>query len=610
MERQGNMLIFIFPVILFFIMSCAGTDTPGLDSGQISSMYMENEYSLLVKVKSTALEARKCETIPIEIDGNMLNFELKPLFPMDKSRNSNHWVVLQYMPKEKAIKKEIHPWSLAHTFLKKIGKEFHEEILTVEADIHHHWYFDDFRRHLLMPASCSVKSPVTYWPYRRELTWHLNDSHSQLRSAREYVANSDYLPVRIAHLDTGYDPTHITCPEDLMRVDLGYNFYEDTTDAQDPGTYSIFNPKGHGTGTLAVLAGAEIDWTPHSGFPGFDDYIGAAGTADIVPVRIYPSVVHFKTRYLAQGIYYAINPRGNPGNICNVVSLSMGGVASHAWADAVNDAYEAGVAIFAASGDRYGKSPPATTVYPARFHRVVSVVGVTANDTPYYKKCNFCRLQGSFGPDWVMKNAIAAYGANIPWAVYNCNDLINLNGEGTSLATCQVAGAAALWLQIHGGSYENNWKKVEAVRIALFETAKKDIPGMTLEKVYTCFGNGVLQAMDALDYEPDPDILVKQPEDAVHFPLLTLLLEYFESFFEKQRIAKSLREKIRAMYELEMVQLHTGNTALQGILPDHEAEASTISKETLKAYINALGKLKKASDELKEVMQYIYNELI
>ena len=54
---------------------------------------------------------------------------------------------------------------------------------------------------------------------------------------------------------------------------------------------------------------------------------------------------------------------------CAVASLSMGGVPSKAWAEAIDDAYERGLCLVAAAGNRVGELPPRTMVYPARYDR-------------------------------------------------------------------------------------------------------------------------------------------------------------------------------------------------------------------------------------------------
>src|SRR5208337_441589 len=150
-----------------------------------------------------------------------------------------------------------------------------------------------------------------------------------------------------------------------------YIFHENPRKPRKKWCVSPGSNPGHGTATLALLAGRPI------AIPdvGFDDFLGGAPFAEVIPIRIADSVIHFYTSTLAKGIEYAIDAG------CQVVSLSMGGLPARSWAAAVNRAYESGVAIFAAAGNRFGPSPPRSTVYPARFNRVVAVCGVTADGT-------------------------------------------------------------------------------------------------------------------------------------------------------------------------------------------------------------------------------------
>ena len=82
-----------------------------------------------------------------------------------------------------------------------------------------------------------------------------------------------------------------------------------------------------------------------------NDYLGGAPLAQVVPVRIANSVVHLWTSTVAQGFDYArqIN--------ADVVSMSMGGLPSAAWADAVNAAYEAGIVLVCAAGNNFAGWP-------------------------------------------------------------------------------------------------------------------------------------------------------------------------------------------------------------------------------------------------------------
>ena len=95
-----------------------------------------------------------------------------------------------------------------------------------------------------------------------------------------------------------------------------------------------------------------------------------------------------------------------------------------------------------------------------------------ANGAPY-ADLKGTTLEGSFGPASAMRAAIAAYTPNIPWARFGCDTAVRLNGEGTSAATPQVAAAVALWFEKYKDVLPRDWRRVEAVRNALFTTARK-----------------------------------------------------------------------------------------------------------------------------------------
>ena len=108
---------------------------------------------------------------------------------------------------------------------------------------------------------------------------------------------------------------------------LARNFVDgDPNNATDPGRFFPLNNPGHGTSTLSLLAGNHVVLPSRA----FDDFLGGAPFAEIVPVRIADSVVHFQTSTMAAGIEYAAEIGAQ------VLSVSMGGVPSRAWATAVN----------------------------------------------------------------------------------------------------------------------------------------------------------------------------------------------------------------------------------------------------------------------------------
>src|SRR5205085_318267 len=113
--------------------------------------------------------------------------------------------------------------------------------------------------------------------------------------------------------------------------DLERNFVNDDgspNSATDPNRGFLFDNSGHGTGTVAILAAPDV---PQNG----NQPYGGAPDADILPLRIANSVILFFTSAFAHAIQYAVQQN------CDVVSISMGGLPSGAWNDAVNAAYEA-----------------------------------------------------------------------------------------------------------------------------------------------------------------------------------------------------------------------------------------------------------------------------
>ena len=129
---------------------------------------------------------------------------------------------------------------------------------------------------------------------------------------------------------------------------------------------------------MAILAGNEVR---------VDDaplvFIGGAPSAEVFHVRISDQVVLFAVASMSAGLDYAVASKAD------VISISMGGIPSNAWAEAVNRAYENGTAIVAAAGNCFATpvlgflSTPSRTVYPAAFSRVLSVPGATASFRSY-----------------------------------------------------------------------------------------------------------------------------------------------------------------------------------------------------------------------------------
>lgn len=407
-------------------------------------------------------------------------------------------------------------WDLAYRAAREHGAY-------AEPDIGRQW---EYRNRVRQDAGaapgdfCAYNGQRDIFPRGPGFAWHLDAS--ELRQARQEV---EALPararVRIGILDTGYDPTHQARPAHIVES-LQRNFTGDgrpANDASDPYQRGLFTNPGHGTGTIGLLAGRKLANMARPEQNG--DYLGGAPLAEIVPVRIATGVVLLYTSAFAEGLDYLIAPNGNPADRVDVVSMSMGGVGSRAWADAVNRAYDAGIVVVTAAGNNFAHTPQ-SVVYPARFRRVVAACGAMADGRPYIREnVPGDAMAGNYGPTGKMEHsAVAAYTPNSSWAEINCGAIVDMDGEGTSSATPQVAAAAALWLQKHKGSMAGwqGWETVEAARKALFDAAFKGLPGSA-----KYFGHGVLRAAQSLAVAPARG-LPRTPEDSAWFGFWKVVL--------------------------------------------------------------------------------------
>jgi hypothetical protein len=437
------------------------------------------------------------------------------------------------------------PWDLAHSRIAaELGVD-ESEVEFAEPDLIHHEFQDDG----MVPGGLNrVGANCAQLPQNGshgqavgpgQGGWHLGTTFSQLEDARAAVAFAAPR-TRIAHLDTGYYGEHVSLPKNLRR-DLQRNFVDkdqDPSNAEDPDNdVFLLDNSGHGTGTLGILAGGAI---PSLG----GLVIGGAPDADIVPLRVADTVLLWRTSAFARALNYAVHAQ------CDVVSMSMGGVPSQAWKEAVDHAYLDGVCLVTAAGNNFAGVPTRHVVYPARYGRAIAACGVMANGKSY-SHLQGITMEGNYGPKKIMKHAMAAYTPNIPWALYGCPDAVRLNGGGTSSATPQIAAAAALWFEKNKALLPRDWRRVEAVRNALFRTAHSTDP----ERL----GHGILRANDALALRPD--LTLEQTKgDSSWLGFLRILTGLGLT-------EPSARER---MLNLEVAQRLMLNRELQEIVPDPE----------------------------------------
>lgn len=428
-------------------------------------------------------------------------------------------------------------------------------------------------------------SPIQEWPGFSAAGAYQEAMYSQLREAREIVQRRlDETPttrVRVAFLDTGFDPNHVACPPNINYA-LARNFVEDKRSPDGASLKDQPGPAGkqsHGTGTLGIFGGGKMTVVAANGSTIFSGTLGGAPMAEVAPMRVASSVVHVENLVslrpsgTTRAIRYAIRQK------CDIISMSHGGLPSKALAEAVNAAYENGIAMFFASGD-YLEKPgipfrtPRYVVYPAAFSRAMCVCGVTADNTTYGRPPHGSHplMRGNWGPAAWMRNAIAAFSPNVPWPHQpdvkrneTREDVIDLNGQGTSASTPQAAAAAALWLQYHKTDpiltqSWNTWRKAELVYAALRSSAKT-----VADKKYSIeyFGHGILQAKAALERQPGALRVTKQNEARVKLGWIRLLLS------ATPVVRAEGAEVLDAMLNLEIAQLVQRSVALQDLVENY-----------------------------------------
>jgi Subtilase family len=449
-----------------------------------------------------------------------------------------------------------------------------------EPDLQQRWLSGDERMtRIALTAGCAAADPEDErYPTNSDKFWLRRTGFSQFDAAAAALGAQAGQGVRIAHLDTGYDPAHRSLPAN-MRHDLERNFVDAARprDATDTTGSGALNNPGHGTGTLGLLAGRAFDSVAA---------LGGAPAAEIVPIRVADSVILFYNSAIAKALDYVYGLAGDPRTAVQVVTMSMGGLASQAWADAVNSLYERGVFIVTAAGNNYGNLPTRNIVYPARFGRVVAACGVMADHTPY-ADLPLTLMAGNYGPDSKMTTALAAYTPNTTWARRGCPSIIDFDGNGTSSATPQVAAAAALWIQKYAArlaGYNEDWMRAEAVRQALFQSAKASADSKRL-------GRGELKANDALAKAPLA-ALRKAPVDSARFPFLDTLTGHEFGALPDMR---------RRMLELEALQL-SQSADVEAALPDPTIDPNILSHPQRQRIVEALMAQPGLSRALRDVL--------
>ncbi|PWL38905.1 hypothetical protein DKG77_11770 [Flagellimonas aquimarina] len=468
-----------------------------------------------------------------------------------------------FSPSEELQKDGLNAWDEAHNYRNQNKLDYY-----VEPEIDEELFETEFQEKPILKSD--KPQYLDTWPLPPEITdkfvWHLHDQYSELAIAHEKVKQKIQKEkyIKIAHIDTGYQPGHDALPEHL---DEGISFVkgEIGKSAIDTTNDTFAEQDGHGTATMSILAGKTITFSSNG--HQYKGYFGGIPFAEIIPIRISDTVALIRSQNFVKAIEYAIQRE------CDVISMSMAGAPTKEWAKAVNKAYNAGITLVTAAGNSWNKGGkrllPKKVLYPARWERVIAATGATSNHKPYVFDAQLSKkseggetMQGNFGPKRAMKSAIAAYTPNTPWPTMNEAEkeiYYRFDGGGTSTATPQVAAAAALWLSYYKDEIESSikspnekWKKVEAVKHALFESADKT----TYDEWARYYGKGILKANKALGVFPDFDKLKKAKKAKTSLngilDLLGIMLRLKNDELSDEEITKN------EMFSTEILQLlHT-----------------------------------------------------
>jgi len=212
--------------------------------------------------------------------------------------------------------------------------------------------------------------------------------------------------VVIAILDSGVDPDHADLEANLVD---GYNFVDGNTDCTDDN--------GHGT-RVAGAAAARIDNSK--------GIAGVAGNASIMPLKVVDAMGSVTRSDVVNAILYAVD------NGAKVISMSVGFEgANSAEEDAVEYAWNKGLVLCASAGND-GRVAPEH--YPSSYEHVISVGASTKEDT----RADF----SNYGSNVDVYAPGKSVWLTLPDGGYG-------TGSGTSFATPQVAGLAALVYSAH-----------------------------------------------------------------------------------------------------------------------------------------------------------------
>jgi hypothetical protein len=271
----------------------------------------------------------------------------------------------------------------------------------------------------------------------------------------EAVSDDNAGTRKVCVVDDGYDMGHEDLPfDDTNTLITGESFVSGY-----PSPYVNIGSHGtHVTGTIAAIGGNGV------GVKG----VIRNGNLKLHIARVFPPSGSTATSTVIAG-YESCGQNG-----ANVVNMSLGGGGyTQSFADAIEDAYTAGIVTFASSGNSGGTGYN----YPATYPFVLSVGSITesyerSSFSTYNDEVDIC-APGSSVLSTVPGNSYASY-------------------SGTSMASPHAAGVAALvWSNFPDFSHE--------ALINILEATATDLPLDAPDGYDNEYGHGLIDAEAAYD---------------------------------------------------------------------------------------------------------------
>ena len=343
--------------------------------------------------------------------------------------------------------------------------------------------------------SFSIPTEISGSVYKSYMKWyfdymHITEAWSKYENAGENVL--------IAVIDNGFSLTSVDFPANLWddgQGHCGYNGYNENYDISvvvDENNEKIKDSL-HGSNVAGIIGMAS------NGTGG----IGVAYNSDLMLLKCAgyggSQSSYITSTAVINCITYAVN---NNADIITM-SLSAAGNAPKAFKEAVDEAVDSGIAVFAAAGNN-AYSTNEAGFYPANMSNVIGVMAIDKTDPSQLSNFSNYDISGTYQYYDVAAPgcAIIGCGEGTSATVYN----------GTSQATPLVAACAALYISEYPNSTVD--EIYEAIRNSptRYVTTNTDVTTQT-------YNFKVLDALELLDYPetkpaPEPEIICN-PETTV-----------------------------------------------------------------------------------------------